>query len=73
VPGTGALESIKNLFIPVGYSECHDASLEPGFEKIAIYANTDGPQHAARQLVTGRWTSKLGSRRMLSLTSRSEA
>lgn len=41
-----------------------DMSLEPGFEKIAIYAkNVAGkfePKHAARQLDNGCWTSKLG-------------
>jgi hypothetical protein len=34
---------------------------EPGFEKVALFADASGmPQHAARQLATGRWTSKLG-------------
>lgn len=61
VSAPDALESIKNLFISVGYSECGDGSKEPEFEKIAIYINAEGPQHAARQLETGRWTSKLGS------------
>ena len=50
----------------VGYIECADGSFEQGFEKIAIYAarETGGgltPTHAARQLPSGRWTSKLGS------------
>jgi hypothetical protein len=49
----------------IGYIECEDGSLEPGFEKIAIYAvqETGGgltPTHAAKQLADGRWTSKLG-------------
>jgi hypothetical protein len=44
----------------LGYVECEDADLEAGFEKIAIYADTKGPQHAARQLGDGKWTSKLG-------------
>jgi hypothetical protein len=48
-----------------GYLPCGDASLEPGFEKIALFAITDPwgaiiPTHAARQLPDGRWTSKLG-------------
>jgi hypothetical protein len=37
-------------------------ALEPGIEKVAIYADlpADSWTHAARQLPNGRWTSKLG-------------
>ena len=42
---------------------CPAADLEPGVEKIALYANAVGkPTHGARQLANGRWTSKLGKR-----------
>lgn len=35
--------------------------LIPGIEKVAIYVNDSGvPRHAARQLASGKWTSKLG-------------
>lgn len=35
--------------------------MEQGYEKVALYVDHDGkPTHAARQLPTGRWTSKLG-------------
>ncbi len=45
-----------------GYQPCDDAGLETGFEKIAIYAGSDGEvTHAARQTEDGNWTSKLGS------------
>jgi hypothetical protein len=44
----------------VGYAPCADGSLEPGYEKAALYATDEGPTHAARQLSNGRWTSKLG-------------
>ena len=37
-----------------------DLSLEIGFEKVAIYSDAHGPQHVARQLPDGKWTSKLG-------------
>ena len=37
-----------------------DASLEEGFEKIALYADGDEYMHASRQLETGKWTSKMG-------------
>lgn len=43
-----------------GYEQCDDGQLEQGYEKIAIYANQGGPQHVARQLENGAWTSKLG-------------
>ena len=37
--------------------------MEPGFEKIALFATDQAvPLHAARQLASGRWTSKLGER-----------
>ena len=39
---------------------CADGSIEPGWEKVALYATDEGPTHAARQLPNGRWTSKLG-------------
>jgi len=44
----------------LGFEIGADGALEPGFEKIAIYTDRDGPQHAARQLPDGTWTSKLG-------------
>ncbi|MDZ8187072.1 MAG: hypothetical protein RMX96_19770 [Nostoc sp. ChiSLP02] len=45
----------------LGYELCNNSDLEAGFEKIAIYATSDGePTHAARQLLNGKWTSKLG-------------
>jgi len=47
----------------LGYVECPDASFEPGFQKIALYAKglSMKPTHAALQLPSGRWTSKLGA------------
>ena len=48
------------LFRTAGYESCDDGALEVGQEKVAIYARDDRPQHAARQLANGRWTSKLG-------------
>ena len=48
------------LFQSFGYVPCPDDSLEAGFEKVALYALAGAPKHAARQLASGRWTSKLG-------------
>ena len=45
----------------IGYLPCDDSTLESAFERIALYADTaDEPTHAARQLASGAWTSKLG-------------
>ena len=34
--------------------------MEPGFQKVALYGSALIYTHAARQLPTGKWTSKLG-------------
>lgn len=48
-------------FASIGYEEADNDSLEPGYEKVALFAKEGRVTHAARQLTTGRWTSKLGS------------
>ena len=47
-------------FGTLGYEPCGDGALEDGFEKISLYQSPSGVQHAARQLSTSRWTSKIG-------------
>ncbi|MGH9280946.1 MAG: DUF7689 domain-containing protein [Acidimicrobiales bacterium] len=54
------LQAYQAAFETLGYSRCNTGDLEPGYEKVVLYANRMGPQHAARQLPDGRWTSKLG-------------
>jgi hypothetical protein len=55
------LEAFAEGFGTLGYEVCESAALETGFEKIAVYAlHGDSPQHVARQLRSGEWTSKLG-------------
>ena len=49
------------LFAGEGFSVCEDDLLEPGFDKIAIYAFVGKFTHVARQLENGPWTSKIGS------------
>ncbi len=57
--GLGVLEQ---AFASLGYEPCAlDAGLEPGFAKVALYASGLFYTHAARQLPTGKWTSKLGN------------
>lgn len=43
-----------------GFEVCLNADNEPGFEKVVLYAKGGVPTHAARQLLNGNWTSKLG-------------
>jgi len=58
---TVSLAAFQDAFATLGYVECDCEDLEPGFEKVALFANDQGvPLHAARQLPGGRWTSKLG-------------
>jgi hypothetical protein len=43
------------------YEPCSHARHERGFEKVAIYADSQGNvTHAARQTESGKWVSKLG-------------
>jgi hypothetical protein len=64
-PGPGRdceLSNFEKAFATLGYERCDSADLESGFEKVAIYIDANGvPTHAARQLPSGEWTSKLGS------------
>lgn len=56
-----SLDAYINAYKTVGYTVCQSAEHEESYEKIAIYVDPDGkPTHAARQLSSGRWTSKLG-------------
>jgi hypothetical protein len=55
-----SLEALAELYQSLGYDPCADANLEPGYEKVAVYALGAEPTHAARQMSDGRWTSKLG-------------
>lgn len=56
-----SIASLIELFAGLGYELCDDASDEPGFSKVALYAKTEGTwTHAAVQLPDGQWSSKLG-------------
>jgi hypothetical protein len=60
IPRVETVAAFVSVFQSLGYRVCEDAELEDGFEKVAIYALAGRPTHAARQLVNGRRTSKLG-------------
>jgi len=63
IPRLETLAAFSQAFAALGYIECAADNLESGFEKIALFANEQGlPLHAARQLPSGRWSSKLGER-----------
>ena len=58
-PAETRLAFIK-AFTTKGYEECAGSELEAGYEKICLYEKLGRPAHAARQLPSGLWTSKLG-------------
>lgn len=58
---TESLPAFQHVFTTLGYAACNGAEVDEGFEKVAIFADDQGtPTHAARQLPTGKWSSKLG-------------
>ncbi len=60
VPRTATLSAFFAAFALLGYEPADHGELEQGHEKVAFYALNGAPQHAARQLPDGTWTSKLG-------------
>ncbi|MEE3717624.1 hypothetical protein V2H45_12740 [Tumidithrix elongata RA019] len=61
VPREHTLQAFVKAYQIYGYEICDSSELEIGFEKIAIYVKvSEEPQHVARQLPSGMWTSKLG-------------
>jgi hypothetical protein len=62
VPMEETLSAYIQAYQTLGYEPCDDRTIESGYEKIALYVNDGGiPVHAARQLPSGMWTSKLGA------------
>ncbi len=63
-PGVARDETLAGFvaaYATLGYAPCDDGVFVAGQEKVALYGRPDKPLHAARQLETGKWTSKLGS------------
>lgn len=61
IPTSTTIDSFIKAFELDGYQKCDDADLDPAYEKIALYVDSDRTAtHAARQLESGAWTSKLG-------------
>lgn len=60
-PLSETVEAFAQAFAGLGYEVCTNSEWEQGYEKVAIYVDVaGGPTHAARQLPSGAWTSKLG-------------
>ncbi len=60
VPREETLLAFIQAFQTLGYMICENSDLEENYQKIAIYTLNNKPTHVARQLFTGKWTSKLG-------------
>jgi hypothetical protein len=61
VPREVSMAAFVKAYETLGFKICEHGELEADVEKLAIYATPDGrPQHVARQLSNGLWTSKLG-------------
>jgi hypothetical protein len=61
IPRTETLQAFIQAYELLGYTLCEDVDYEKGLEKIVLYADSNRkPTHAARQLSSGYWTSKLG-------------
>lgn len=59
-PAERTVQAYVQAFMTEGYTLTLSSELEPGKEKIAIFASAGVATHAARQLSDGTWTSKLG-------------
>ena len=56
-----SLKAFIEMFQALGYVVCGHPKHEANFEKVAIYTNDNNEvTHAAKQLPSGAWTSKLG-------------
>jgi hypothetical protein len=60
VPREETIPAFLAAFALHGFLPHPTTDLEPDLEKVALYATSLTPTHAARQLPNGWWTSKLG-------------
>ncbi len=60
-PSSPSVDSFIEAFGTLGYEVCSDGAQRAEQEKVVFYVKEDGQvTHAARQLNSGEWTSKLG-------------
>jgi hypothetical protein len=57
---SSGIEALVEVFAGLGFKETKSRTLEPGREKVALYAKEGKWTHASRQLTSGKWASKLG-------------
>ena len=57
---SGSIESLREVFVGLGFEQSVDSTLEDGYEKVALYEEQGMWQHAALQTPNGRWRSKMG-------------
>lgn len=60
LPRTEDIGNIIEAFKMEGYELCSNCNFEQGYTKVALYSIDCKATHAARQLDSGKWTSKLG-------------
>lgn len=62
LPKVATVDIFVEAFRLIGYAHCDSPEHEQGYEKVALYLSIGGaPTHMARQLLSGTWTSKLGT------------
>ena len=64
VPRAATMQSFEAAYQTLGYVRCGDGAFEKEIEKIVLFGGDSVgeviPTHAARQLGSGKWSSKLG-------------
>jgi hypothetical protein len=55
------VEALAEAFSTVGYAECAEGDFEAKFQRIAIYGLQGLAKHAARQIDSRLWASKMGA------------
>jgi hypothetical protein len=58
----GSFQSYVELYESLGYTQCDSRGFELFYEKIALFADTNGEFSHVSYQVFGGWTSKLGDR-----------
>src|SRR5262249_13542859 len=61
IPREETISAFRAVFALFGFHPCEDGAPERGVEKLVLYADGEKPIHSARQLPSGKWTSKLGT------------
>ena len=54
------IESLIEVFDGLGFQQCDDGHLEDRYQKVALYEVQGEAKHAAAQMPSGRWRSKMG-------------